>query len=92
MYVSPVAPRPGSPFCHVTSCNELTINVTDWPTGILRFVGVKAKPLVVTVLAGATVVDVVGALVVVVVVVTGLAVVVSVGVSSVIVLVDVFAG
>jgi hypothetical protein len=68
----------------------LTINVTDWPTGILRFVGVKAKPLVVTVLAGATVVDVVGALVVVVV--SGLAVVVSVGVSSVIVFVDVFAG
>jgi len=45
----------------------LTTKATDWPTEILRVVGVKARPLVVTVPAGpegATVVVVVGAAVV----------------------------
>ena len=46
------------------SCDELTLKATDWPTEILRVVGVKARPLVVIVPAGATVVVVVGATVV----------------------------
>jgi hypothetical protein len=49
------------------SCDELTLKATDWPTEILRVVGVKARPLVVIVPAGpegAVVVVVVGATVV----------------------------
>jgi hypothetical protein len=84
----------------------LTTNETVWPTEILRFVGVNAKPLCVMVLVGAVVVVVVGAPVVVVVVgltvvavigatvvvVTGLAVVAGIGTIREILLVDVFAG
>jgi hypothetical protein len=40
-------------------CDELTLNETVWPTEILRFVGVNAKPLCVMVLVGAVAVVVV---------------------------------
>jgi len=60
-YGAPVASRPGSPFRHVTSCDELTLNETDWPTEILVFDGENEKPLFETVAAGPE-----GALVVVV--------------------------
>jgi hypothetical protein len=78
----------------------LTTNETVWPTEILRFVGVNAKPLCVTVLVGAVVVvvvvvvglTVVAVLGATVVVVTGLAVVAGVGTIREILLVDVFAG
>jgi hypothetical protein len=80
----------------------LTTNETVWPTEILRFVGVNAKPLCVMVLVGAVVVVVVVVVVVgltvvavlgaTVVVVTGLAVVAGIGTIREILLVDVFAG
>lgn len=67
----------------------MTTNVTDWPIEILRFDGVNAKPLCVTVLLGAVVV-VAGAMVVVVVgltvvVVPGAAVVFVIGLDVVVV-------
>jgi hypothetical protein len=80
----------------------LTTNETDWPTEILRVVGVNAKPPCVMVLVGAVVVVVVVVVVVgltvvavlgaTVVVVTGLAVVAGIGTIREILLVDVFAG
>lgn len=74
----------------MTSCDALTTNVTDWPIEILRFDGVNAKPLCITVLLGAVVVVVAGATVVVVVgrtvvVVPGAAVVFVIGLDVVVV-------
>ena len=57
-------PRPAAPSSHLTLCDELTLNETDWPTEILVFVGENEKPLFETVAAEAG-----GAAVVVVVVV-----------------------
>ncbi len=99
-YGARVASRPGSPFRHVMSCDALTTNETVWPTEILRFVGVNAKPLCVMVLVGAVVVvvvvvvglTVVAVLGATVVVVTGSAVVAGIGTIREILLVDVFAG
>lgn len=74
----------------MTSCEALTTNVTVWPIEILRFDGVNAKPLCVTVLLGAVVVVVVCATIEVVdcrtvVVVTGTAVVFVLGLDVVVV-------
>ncbi len=93
-------PRPAAPSCHLTLCEELTLNKTDWPTEILVFDGENDKPLFETVAAGpegALVVVVVDLSVVVVagatvVVVTGLAVVTGIGTIREILLVDVLAG
>lgn len=71
-------PRPAAPSSHLTLCDELTLNETDWPTEILVFVGENEKPLFETVAAGPE-----GAAVVVVVV-AGLAVVVVAGVTVVV--------
>jgi hypothetical protein len=69
-------------------CDESTINATDCPTEIARFVGVNDKPLFLIVPEEAIVVDVV---VLTVVVVIGAAVVVELGATRAIVLVDDFA-